>query len=114
MLQVIDEAQQALQDEPLIGHPLSLKNLIDVLPGDPAAEQRMSLIELLPTDLKRAFYVPEEHGARINFRVRDLCSNASGRSSAGLPPRIRDFSFRSKGKQPGGGETCIRLWWISR
>jgi predicted RND superfamily exporter protein len=72
VLQVIEAAQESLESEDLIGHPLSLKSLVDVLPGDPAAEQRMSLVELLPTDLKRAFYVPEEHRAKINFRIRDL------------------------------------------
>jgi hypothetical protein len=72
VLQVIEEVQQTLETEESIGHPVSLKSLIDVLPGDPEAEQRMSLIELLPTDLKRAFYVPEKQSATINFRVRDL------------------------------------------
>lgn len=72
VLQVIESAQQALETEELIGHPVSLKSLIDVLPGDPEAAQRMSLIELLPTSLKRAFYRPEQQRATINFRVRDL------------------------------------------
>lgn len=72
ILQVIEEVQQALESEELIGHPVSLKSMIDVLPGDPDAEQRMSLIELLPTELRRAFYLPDEQRSKINFRVRDL------------------------------------------
>jgi len=72
VLQVIGEAQAALQQEQLIGHPVSLKSFIDVLPGDPEATNRMSMTELLPPPLKRAFYTPEHRRAEVQFRVQDL------------------------------------------
>ena len=61
-----------LTKEPLIGHPLSIANLIDALPGDGAVEDRMSMLELLPPPLKRAFYTPEKRTATVTFRVQDL------------------------------------------
>ncbi|KAA5539728.1 MMPL family transporter [Roseiconus nitratireducens] len=71
-LQVISGAQAALDRHELIGHPISLKSFLDVLPGDPTASDRMSLSELLPTPLKTAFYDPAISEAVINFRIRDV------------------------------------------
>jgi len=61
-----------LRNEPLIGHPLSIHNFLDALPGEGDAANRMSMLELLPPPLKRAFYTPELHTAQISFRVQDL------------------------------------------
>ena len=49
-----------------------LGNLLDALPGDRAATDRMSMLELLPPPLKRAFYTPELRSASVSFRVQDL------------------------------------------
>ena len=40
--------------------------------GQGADEDRMSLLELLPPPLKRAFYQPELRNATVSFRVQDL------------------------------------------
>lgn len=72
VLQVVGEVDALLRDEELIGHPLSIKNLIDSLPGEGTAADRMSLLELLPPRLKRAFYTPEHREATVTFRVQDL------------------------------------------
>ncbi len=72
ILLVVQDVDRLLSSEPLIGHPLSLRNLIDAQPGSGPAAERMSLLELLPPPLKRAFYTPETRNAMVTFRVQDL------------------------------------------
>lgn len=69
---VIKKIDALLGNEELIGHPLSILKLIESMPGDGTAEDRMSMLELLPPSLKRAFYTPEKREASVSFRVRDL------------------------------------------
>ena len=68
----VSKANDLLLAEDLIGSPLSLKNFLDVLPGEGRPEDRLPLLELMPPPLKRAFYEPEQRRAVIKFRVRDL------------------------------------------
>jgi len=88
VLLTISEVDELLRSEPLIGHPLSIRNFLDALPGEGPALERMSMIELLPPPLKRAFYTPEYHEATVSFRVQDLGIAAYGpvfeRVEAGL------------------------------
>ena len=72
ILKTVSRVNQLLETEELIGSPLSIRNFVDVLPGEGPAEDRMPLIELMPPPLKRAFYEPERQRAVVNFRVRDL------------------------------------------
>ncbi|MEM9411222.1 MAG: efflux RND transporter permease subunit [Planctomycetota bacterium] len=72
ILEVIREVDDFLATEPLIGHPISIRNLLDSLPGDGDDNERMSMLELLPPPLKRAFFTPEYRKAKVTFRVRDL------------------------------------------
>ncbi|MEM8678333.1 MAG: MMPL family transporter [Planctomycetota bacterium] len=72
VLEVVTAVDRMLETEPLIGHPLSIRNLIDALPGDRESENRMSMLELLPPPLKRAYYVPEANEASLSFRVQDI------------------------------------------
>lgn len=72
VLEVIRTIDAMLRDEPLIGHPLSIHNFLDALPGDRDEKNRMSMLELLPPPLKRAFYTPEAGQAVVSFRVQDL------------------------------------------
>ena len=72
ILEVVREVDDLLHTEPLIGHPLSIRNLIDALPGDGKPSSRMSMLELLPPPLKRAFYTPEHRNAKVIFRVQDI------------------------------------------
>lgn len=69
---VVGKADAALRAEPLIGHPLSITSLLDALPGEGDPATRMSLLELLPPPLKRAYYVPEKRFAKVTFRLQDL------------------------------------------
>jgi predicted RND superfamily exporter protein len=72
VLDAIRTIDTILRDEPLIGRPLSIRNFLDALPGEGRAENRMSMLELLPPPLKRAFYTPERRTAQVSFRVQDL------------------------------------------
>ena len=72
ILQVISEVDALLHTEPLIGYPLSIKNLVESLPGDGDYGDRMMMLELLPPPLKRAFFTPERGDAVVNFRVQDI------------------------------------------
>ena len=72
ILKTIAEVDDLLRSEPMIGYPLSIRNLVDSLPGEGPAEERMSMIELLPPPLKRAFYTPESRRGVVTFRVQDL------------------------------------------
>jgi hypothetical protein len=72
ILKSISEVDDLLKSESMIGYPLSIRNLVDSLPGEGPAEDRMSMIELLPPPLKRAFYTPERRRGVVTFRVQDL------------------------------------------
>lgn len=72
VLEVITAADDLLRDEPLLGSPISIRSLVEALPGEGPPAERMSLLELLPAELKRAFYTPETRQASVNFRVQDL------------------------------------------
>ena len=72
IVQVIKKVDEVLNSEELIGHPLSILKLIDSMPGEGKPEDRMSMLELLPPSLKRAFYTPERREANVSFRVQDL------------------------------------------
>lgn len=78
ILDVVTDVDNLLAGEPLIGHPLSIRNLLDAQPGSGPSNERMSLLELLPPPLKRAFYTPELREAVVNFRVQDLGIAAYG------------------------------------
>ncbi len=79
LLSVLEEVDKVLQDEPLLGNPLGLHELLAALPGEGDAGERMTLLELLPSELKRAFYVPEKRFASIQFRVADIGIAAYGK-----------------------------------
>lgn len=104
ILTVVSEVDDLLRSEELIGHPLSIRNLIDAQPGSGPVEERMSLIELLPPPLKRSFFTPETNYANVQFRVQDLGIAAYGpvfeRILMGLEP-IRSshpaFRFELRG-----------------
>ncbi len=95
ILLVVSAVDNLLKDEPLIGHPLSIRNLIDAQPGSGPAEERMTLLELLPPPLKRAFYTPELNSAAVSFRVQDLGIAAYGpvfeRLEAGFAAIEKDY-----------------------
>lgn len=72
LLDVLEEVSEALAQEPLIGQPLGLREVLAALPGSGTHPERMALLELLPATLKRAFYEPEQKMATVQFRVQDI------------------------------------------
>ncbi len=78
ILVVITKVDDLLHTEPMLGHPLSLRNLIDSQPGSGPPEERITLVDLLPPPLKQAFYAPERRFATVSFRVQDLGIAAYG------------------------------------
>lgn len=72
VLKVVTRVDEILKSEPLIGTTISIRSLLDALPGDSPTEERASMIELLPPPLKRAFYKPEDQYASVTFRVLDI------------------------------------------
>jgi len=78
ILQVMIEVDDLLHSEPQIGHPLSIRNLVDALPGTGEPVDRMRMLDLMPPQLKRAFFTPETRQASAGFRVRDLGIAAFG------------------------------------
>ncbi len=69
---VINEADQLIDREPLLAHPLSLCRLLAALPGEETVVNKMPMAELLPPPLKLALYDPDNRTATITFRVQDL------------------------------------------
>lgn len=72
ILKVVSEVDDLLHTEPMVGYPLSIRNLVESLPGDGDHGDRMMMMELLPPQLKRAFFTPERRHAVVSFRVQDL------------------------------------------
>ncbi len=72
VIEVITKMDAILNSEPLIGFPVSIRKIIDALPGEGDAAERFSMVDLLPARVKRTYYSPEERTANINFRVQDL------------------------------------------
>ena len=72
VMQVVKKVDAVLSKEPLLGHVVSIRHLVDALPGEGPPETRMSLLDLLLPPFKRVFYEPEMRFTTVNFRVRDL------------------------------------------
>ncbi len=116
LLQVLNQVDDALRQEPLIGHPLGLHQLLTALPGDGDEAERMTLLELLPPSLKRAFYQPERQSALVQFRVQDLGIAAYGDVFSRIESRLEDvvqkhpnFSLSLEGDAPWRWRNIYRI-----
>lgn len=97
VLDVVTAVDDLLRSEPLIGNPLSIRNLLDALPGEGASSERMSMVDLLPPPLKRAFFVPERRHAEATFRVQDLGIATFGPVFERLAAGLRSIESRHPG-----------------
>ena len=97
MITVLGEVTELLESEPLLGHPLSIHSLLSALPGDGPVEHRASMLELLPANLKRAFYSPERPSAKVTFRVQDLGIAAYGPVFERVQAGLREIEARHSG-----------------
>ena len=91
LLAVLESIDNALAAEPLIGGPLGLQDLLNALPGEGPPSERMSLLQLLPPSLKRAFYAPEDRRASIQFRIQDIGIAQYGPVFERLESKFRDI-----------------------
>ncbi|MFN7875261.1 MAG: efflux RND transporter permease subunit [Pirellula sp.] len=74
VVNLLTKIDDLLNQEQLIGHPLSLPRLLEALPGEGSAIDKVSMIDLLPPPLKLTLYDPENRSAAVLFRVQDLGS----------------------------------------
>jgi predicted RND superfamily exporter protein len=95
--EVIRAVDLLVDEDPLLGHPLSLCRLIDALPGDGTSLDKMAMSDLLPPPLKLAFYDPEQFKATINFRVQDLGTAAYQSSFERLESKFQELEHRFPG-----------------
>lgn len=72
VVQAISEAEDLLRSEKLIGHPLSLVTLLNALPGEGSAIDKVSMAELLPPPLRQRLFNDEKSTATITYRCKDL------------------------------------------
>lgn len=72
ILQAIKDAEALVDAEPLISHPLSIRNMLASFPGDENDQRtQMTFLSLLPRDLRGYFYRPNERRALIVTRIQD-------------------------------------------
>lgn len=84
-----------LRQEPLIGHPLSLPRLLEALPGEGSALDKVSMIDLLPPPLKLTLYDPDNRSAAVLFRVQDLGSATYSPTFERLEKSFNDLNNES-------------------
>jgi predicted RND superfamily exporter protein len=72
MIGIISEIEQSLLKEPLIGHPLSIVTLLNALPGEGSAIDKLSMAELLPPPLRQRLFSEGSSQALLTFRCQDL------------------------------------------
>ncbi|MFY8202425.1 MAG: efflux RND transporter permease subunit, partial [Pirellula staleyi] len=98
---LISQIDAILRKEPLVGHPLSLCRLIEALPGEGTAVEKISMAELLPPPLKQALFSAEEKTAKIVFRCQDL-------GTAAYKPTFERIENAFKSMEAENGE-AIRI-----
>jgi len=72
ILAAIHDVETILETEPLVSHPLSIRNMLASFPGNPNDFQtQMTFLSLLPRELRGFFHQPDERLAVIVTRVQD-------------------------------------------
>lgn len=94
VVQAISEAEDLLRSEKLIGHPLSLVTLLNALPGEGSAIDKVSMAELLPPPLRQRLFNDEKSTATITFRCKDLGTATYKPTFERLEKRIADIAAK--------------------
>ena len=104
ILEAVMAVHEILHREELIGHPLSIRNLIEAQPGSGPPAERMSMLELLPPPIRDLFLSDDDRWTVVTFRVRDLGIARYGpvferveMALAGLKSRHPGFEFELNG-----------------
>jgi hypothetical protein len=69
----VKDVEGVIANEPLLKHPLSIRSIVESLPGDqadPAA--RMGFLHLMPPELQRVLYNPDQRRTLVTVRVQDI------------------------------------------
>lgn len=106
VLRTVRDVAERIDQEPLMAYPLSIRELLAAMPGDDAdLETKMTLLALLPPDLRGFFYNAQQREATVTVRVQDrgiaLYKPAFERLEAdltGLAARRPGFHFRLEGQ----------------
>lgn len=72
VVQAMIQAEDLLRGESLIGHPLSLVTMLNALPGEGNAVDKLSMAELLPPPLRQRMFNEEQSTGTMTFRCKDL------------------------------------------
>lgn len=73
ILAMLQQVESVFEDEPLVQHPLSVRNMLATFPGDPGdLSTQMTFLSLLPRDLKRFFFNEQENEAVVTLRIQDV------------------------------------------
>ncbi|XZE55201.1 efflux RND transporter permease subunit [Planctomycetaceae bacterium SH139] len=110
VLEMIKRVHGLLDEEELLGSPLSIASLIEALPGRGPAGSRMALADLLPPPLKRAFYTPETRTAFVSFRVQDLGIARYAEVFERLEPRLATLAEQHPGFELELAGSAVRRW----
>lgn len=70
ILQAIIEVDDLLLAQPMIGYPLSIRNLIDAQPGEGPPEDRLSMLALILLPAMLACYAPTARAEPLTCVVR--------------------------------------------
>ena len=71
LLRTIQRVEDAVKGEPLFSRPLSIRNVLALLPGRESAG-KLGLAGLLPEQYRWQFWIKEARSAQIVVRLRDL------------------------------------------
>ena len=97
IMRVVQEVERILDAEPMVRHPLSIRNLLASFPGDLELPQRMSFLQLLPTSLKDSYFNAQAHRTIINVRVQDVGIAVYIPIFEGLEAQFRELEQQQQG-----------------
>jgi len=116
VLDSIAEVEQLLIEEPLVRHPLSIRDVLSVLPG-PTEElaDRMPLLGFAPKQITTRLFRIDERRARVLARVQDLGIAKYRPVFADLKARFAELESRRPGFEIRlTGEPVVNADYLSR
>lgn len=73
ILKAVADVETVLDDEPLLSNPVSLRGILRTFPGDQQyLDERMSMIALMPPQVRQLFFDRATRQTQIQMRVQDV------------------------------------------
>lgn len=72
ILQVIRQVEAELNREPLVQYPMSIRNLVESIPGQQGDAARMSLLQVIPESITSEYIDRNQRRTLVYGRVQDL------------------------------------------